>query len=153
MSTEGRDPYLGLLGELRTAAREELGRPGFCLGKVVEASAASIRIQANGLELDENDILVSAELAPGYQERGALSLPVGGLAGPAVLSGAASCGAGAHTSFTITGLTAGSLTQSGTYTPAGRLTKGDMVLLLPSEDGQLYYLMGKVVRYGAFSTH
>lgn len=150
MSQSGRDPFLGLLRELRADA-DERQRPGVCVGKIVALTATTIRIQADGLELDEEDVLISADLAPGYTETGTLTVYPGGLTGPCQLSAAAACEAGgAHDAITVMGMAAGSLAQTGSYAPESRLAAGDHVLLLPTEDRQLYYIVAKVVRYGTF---
>ena len=141
MSDNGWDPFRGLLGVIRGQAAG-LIHSTFVLGRVLAVSAESIRIQADGHELDEQDILVNAGLAApqitlNFAKAGPCTM-VGKLNGAA-----APCGQGAHDWFRVDDF------EGQVEVPA--LKAGDLVLLMPDESRQLYYLICKVVRYGTFS--
>ena len=103
MSDTARDPYLGLQDYIRGQnSIPEFGIEGTVL------SASPLRVRAEGLDLDAEDIRVSSHLTPTY---------VGSLA--------AALGAD----------------------PPGdvpQLVAGDGVLLIPSLDRQIYYLIAKL---------
>ena len=141
MSDNGWDPFRGLLGVIRGQAAG-LIHSTFVLGRVLAVSAEAIRIQADGHELDEQDILVNAGLAaPKITYNFAKD-------GPCTMQGklngaAAPCEQGAHAWFRVDDF------EGKVEVPA--LKAGDLVLLMPDESRQLYYLICKVVRYGTVS--
>lgn len=139
-----RDPYRGILDLVRGEAAGQI-HSTFVVGKVLEATEAKIRIQADGHELDEQDILINAALAV------APGVPVKFQAeGPGMLDGTLrgtipSCGfGGGHSMFAVDSF-------EGTIT-VPTLKAGDLVVLLPDDDRQYYYLICKVVPYGTVPT-
>ncbi len=139
MSNEnGRDPYRGILDMVRQEAAGQI-QSTFVIGKVLEATKTSIRIQADGHELDEQDILVNASLVPGTTFKFPDDFDMEGR-----LNGFASCGLGFHSFFQVNGM-------EGTATVGIPLKADDLVLLMPDGSRQFYYLICKVVRYGTVS--
>jgi hypothetical protein len=136
------------LGAIRDEAAGQIPLT-FCIGEVLEVTAATLKVRANGLELDQDDILVNHFLQYDFQEEGDFTIT--GSEGAATFGGYASCGLAAHTVFEISSYS-GELKFYGRYHVKSRLAAGDKVLLIPSADGQTYYLAMKVVQYGAVST-
>ena len=145
-----RDPYLGLREVIRDQARQQMPRT-LLVGKVLSVSPLAVR--AAGLNLKGDDLRVAQHLTPLWpmQLAAGLSWPVQGtlpqkmLAGTCniTVSGAAYTGTVSVTrpQEDISASTAAPPTAS--YAP---LSAGDEVLLLPSEDGQIYYLIERMVR-------
>ena len=103
MSDTARDPFVGL----RDCIRDLNPIPAFAVpGRVL--SAAPLRVRAEGLDLDAEDLRVSRDLTGAYADELATEL---GLALPG---------------------------------PFLRLEEGDDVLLIPSMDRQIYYLIAKL---------
>jgi hypothetical protein len=151
----GNDPYAGLLGQFREFALAGQ-RPGICEGVVkahgMVGGKLRLVIYANGMMLDNDDLMVPPELLYDHQEQLAASWTgLDGTVNLAVNSDVkidASCGYGAHVSATLYDVP-GELTGHGSATltvKSRRLQVGDRVLLQPSEDGQTYYVLCKVVR-------
>lgn len=115
---DARDPYLGLNAHIREQAQGQL--PAWRLtGKVL--NVAPLIVRAGGMDLDREDLLVAQHLIPGWRE---------------TLTGV-SCPMSADLpSQTLTG------TCSIVHEP---LAVGDVVLLIPDEEGQTYYLIEKLV--------
>ena len=139
MSKSGRDPYL----EFWSMTRED--SQGFmplvyCIGQVLEATPEHIRVWADGHELAEEDLLINAALRPDFTEAVMLDAMSGRLNG---LSSMCPLGP-AHTYFDVADVSNGA---SMTYRAPMRLSAGDLVLLIPDRDRQIYYLMTKVVRW------
>ena len=152
MSSEsGRDPYLGLLGTIRGEA-EGLQPMYFCLGTVLSISETSIRIQADGQELDEEDVMINDMLRVNFEEEADLLLPEGEVPTmEGTIYGFASCEFGSHSQFRVDRFEGIIHHTKAKYKVPYRLKAGDLVLLIPSQDKQIYYLVMKVVSYGAVS--
>ena len=132
--------------------------PGWCLGTVLSVEGG-LRIFAGGQELDGEDLLVdpsllgdrelpfSVDLDLDKAEEGKTSdvtLDVGG----AYVRTQFQVGVVTITSiplFELPGKLSGKLNGKLTITGT-RLAVGDKVLLLPDREGQLYYVISKVVR-------
>lgn len=102
-----RDPYLALNEHFRQQAGRVI-LPGHALGRVL--SAVPLRIRADGLDLDEEDLRIAWHLTDGWMEQ--------------------------------------LLTSAAAFPPEilpPALKAGDTVLLLPSEDRQIYYILDKFV--------
>ena len=152
MSENGRDPYRGLLNLMRGEAAAQISS-AFVVGKVLEVTGKTIRIQADGLELDEQYILINAALVPDFEEEAELTMASDELTMRGKLNGSASpCPNGSHSYFTVNSISDGSIAdKKAVYKVPFRLKAGDLVMLMPDADRQLYYLVCKVVRYGAVS--
>lgn len=131
---DARDPYVGLNAHIRGQAREQFRRY-YAVGQVL--SLRPLRVRADGLDLDESDLMVAQRLLlEAY-------LPARQLAGKC------SCGISAgdcsvsRPMETVPWRSA----VGGTARESG-LTPGDWVLLIPSEDGQIYFLVDKLTEVG-----
>jgi len=118
---EGRDPYLGLLSELRQDASAR-ARPGVCIGTVL-SPFPGLTIRAGGLELSGDDLRVCRHLLLPEREfciQTGLVTVVDKVPYPV------------SSEFNLS-------------IPEAALAKGDEVLLIPSDDQQVYYVVDKVV--------
>lgn len=106
-SQSARDPYLALNEHFRQQAGRVI-LPGHALGRVL--SAAPLRVRADGLDLDGEDLRIAWHLTDEWREQ--LTSAMGGDPPPSLPS---------------------------------PLKAGDTVLLLPSEDRQIYYILDKFV--------
>ncbi len=101
-----RDPYLALNALFRQRAGEMI-LPGHALGRVL--GTAPLRVRAEGLDLDAEDLRIAWHLTSGWMEQLLATV------------------------------------EFPTAAPPPSLQAGDTVLLLPSEDRQLYYILDKFV--------
>ena len=101
-----RDPYLALNEHFRKLS-EQMLVPGHALGQVL--GTAPLRVRADGLDLDAEDLRVAWHLTDDWMDR--LMATV----------------------------------EFPTAVPPPALQAGDMVLLIPSEDRQIYYILDKFV--------
>lgn len=155
------DPYTGLLLEVDKRAKGQQP-PGLLRGTVLDVGEGRLVIQAGGMTLDEQDLMVDAHLlarkevpfritiqVPGEQKEGekvpqsSVTLDVGGKDVRTYIN----TGDTIITSIplwelpgTLTGTVTGTVTLE-----SERLAVGDQVLLLPDADGQTYYVLFKVV--------
>ena len=146
----GESAYQGLAQEMRHQAKAMLP-PGMCVGVVKEYTAQRLVIQADGMALENDDLLVNADLcydavltAPASYDG---QLGEVDLSGIGAVSASVDCGFGSITKITLQTVS-GSLSGTGTVqvtVKTRRLAVGDRVLLQPSADGQLYYVLCKVV--------
>lgn len=125
--SNGKDPYCALVQAMRTAAGDAVP-PGICEGIVLESSPGVLRVQTDaGLELTREDMGVNAALVCNQTQSVSISVTD---------SGTSSAG-GMYTG-PLSGRFTANLTTFG-------LSAGDRVLLMPSSDGQKYYVLCKVV--------
>lgn len=150
MSGNGRDPYLGLLNTMRDEA-QALAPVYFCLGEVLEVTETTLRVKADGHELDQDDLLINDMLRVNYEEEAHVEIAAADTDIQGQFLGMATCGLGVHGSFDITSMASGHIKATEKYRVEYRLAAGDLVLLIPSSDRQTYYLVMKVVRHGAVS--
>ncbi len=99
-----RDPYLALNEHFKQQA-EQVILPGHVLGRVL--GTAPLRVRADGLDLDAEDLRIAWHLTGDWMERLMATVEFPTAATP----------------------------------PA--LQAGDTVLLIPSEDRQIYYILDK----------
>ena len=104
------NPITGLLGIMQQQGRKD--NPTVCLTGTV-TSVTPLLVQAGGIELDSDDVLVNASLLPGYQR---------------------------EVDFDGTVCEVAGATGTAELTDAG-LHVGDTVLLIPAMSGQQYYLI------------
>ena len=146
--SDGRDPYYKFWDMTRAEAAGQMPLY-YCIGKVLEATETSLRVLADGHELDEQDILVNDWLKPAWEEKAEILLQEE-LTMEGQLNGAASpCPNGFHTYFSVTDIQDGKIEDTrANYKPAEpRLKAGDLVLLIPDQERQIYYLVMKVVSW------
>lgn len=137
-----RDPFLGLTRLFQRLAREQLP-PGCVEGRVL--SASPLKVRADGIDLDGDDLYVAQHLAGGWTEQlTGLSWGVTATLPARRLTGQGADGSCYvdRTEETVQGSTA----AAGEITHSAMLKEGDAVLLLRSADGQTYYLMEKLVK-------
>lgn len=147
-----RDAYLSLLNLMREEAGG-LAPLYFCMGTVLEVSSKSISVQANGHTLTEEDLKINDNLRASWMEDEEMDIAMeDGLAFSGDLKGdIPGCGyGGGHSSFAVSGISGGKLRQEKARVKVPwRLAAGDKVLLIPDQSRQFFYLVMKVVDYGA----
>ena len=146
--SNGRDPYYKFWDMTRQEAAGQMPLY-YCIGKVVEATETSLRVLADGHELDEQDILVNDFLKPAWQETAEILLQEE-LTMSGRLNGISSpCQYGSHSYFDVSSIGDGRIEdKKANYKPAElRLKKDDLVLLIPDQQRQIYYLVMKVVSW------
>lgn len=151
MSDSARDPYTGILREMRTQFRASVP-DGMCLGVVKAIGPGVLQVQTDtGLLLEAEDLWINPLYAYDNEEELALEAPTGGEAQLAV-NRMINCliqFSLNESQITIKEMTLydvpGKLTGT-IKVRTRRLKVGDRVLLQPSADGQIYYLLSKVVR-------
>jgi hypothetical protein len=128
-----------MLNVFREEAAEQMALH-MCFGVVLEdyKEKGKLKVRADGHDLDGDDLLVADYLHPEYSETKTLKET-----GRGKLSGNAECAKGGkHSEFEISGV----MTPfSVTVQNESRLKKGDMVLLIPDTERQLYAVVCKVV--------
>lgn len=164
----GMDPFAGLNLEMQRQARA-VQPPSWCLGRVTAVGPGVLRIVANGMELDEEDLWVDPRLLAGYEppvqvkvtleapaedeksrasdedeESGKVTLDIGG----AYVQTFIDTGLLIVESIPLWELPG---TLTGTFWGTlevldNRLQVGDWVALLPDKDEEFYYVLTKVVR-------
>ena len=154
------DPFAGLALEMQRQAGKILP-PRWRLGRVTAVGEGVLRIQAGGLELDEEDLWVDPRLLMGHEAPFRIKLTLssgeGGETSEATLDIG---GTRVRTFFQVAGTTISAIplyglpgTLSGVLQGeaellSDRLQVGDWVVLLPDEQGEFYYVLTKVVRPG-----
>ena len=150
MSDRARDPYVGILGEIRRQS-QNAAPAGMCLGVVRSIGPGVLQVQTDtGLMLDGEDIRIN----PLYAYDAVEELALEALASEEMqlaVNQMINC----LIQFSVNGsqVTVNKMTL---YDVPGKLTGtikvrtrrlkvGDRVLLLPSSDEQTYYLISKVV--------
>lgn len=134
----GRDPYVSLWRQMR-AAGAQCAPPGMCLGTVTQIDTVVLQIRTDaGLILSGEDLLVNPALLWDAKEEAAATLNVGQ-------------DVACKIEFTV-GMETVTVERMKLYTLPGtmqtqsrRLKKGERVLMQPSRDGQVYYVLCKVV--------
>lgn len=146
---DARDPYLGLNNHIRQQAQSQIP-VYYTLGKVV--SLKPMLVRAAGMNLDKDDLMIAQHLLPGWTEhltnlewpttsklpekkfQGKCWVPFG----TTVLEGTAEV---TRPEEEVGGKTV----KEATATHDRPLAVGDQVLLIPSNDGQTYYMVEKLV--------
>lgn len=151
MNDSARDPYTGILREMRTQSRAS-APDGMCLGVVKAIGPGVLQVQTDmGLLLEAEDLWINPLYAYDNEEELALEAPTSGEAQLAV-NRMINC----LIQFSLNGSQI-TIKEMTLYDVPGKLTGtikvrtrrlkvGDRVLLQPSADGQIYYLLSKVVR-------
>ncbi len=153
MNENGRDPYLRLLDTMRQEA-SGLAPLYFCLGEVLEISEDTLRIRADGHELDAEDLFINDQLRVNFEEEAEVMMDTPDLEVSGNLHGMIpTCGAGpGHRIFEVSGISDGRICDAtARYKVKYRLKAGDTVLLIPDRDRQIYYIVMKVVKHGTIS--
>ena len=142
---DARDPYLGLNNHIRRQAQGQIPTY-YTIGKVI--SLRPLVVRAAGMNLDKDDLKIAQHLTPSWKEAlSELSWPLTADLPQAQFNGECACGLGKGTCYvtrpaeTVNGKTV----EQATATHPNALLVGDEVILIPSEDGQVYYMVDKLV--------
>lgn len=142
-----QDPYAGMLLEMQNQARKTQ-LPGCCLGRVMEIGPGRLTIQADGLTLDEEDLLVNPMLL--YDAKETIKITFSDEKNKLTLDVNTSVNTWPACSdielplrlYDIPGILSGTVEAIIT---SQRLQVGDQVVLLPDREGQTYFVICKVV--------
>ena len=156
----GMDPFAGILLEMQDQARTVFP-PSWCLGRVTASAPGVLRIQANGMELDEEDLWVDPRLLMGHElpaVRIQLTMPEDAdeedvcevtmdMGGEWIRTWIplGEAGIDTHRLYTMPGRLTGVI-RGTVELLDNRLQVGDWVVLLPDQSGDYYYVLTKVVR-------
>ena len=164
----GLDPFAGLNLEMQRQARA-VQPPGWCLGRVTAVGLGVLRIVANGMELDEEDLWVNPRLLAGYEEPVRVKIVLAASAEDEKSRASDEDKESESVTLDIGGAYVRTLidtdllivesiplwelpgTLTGTLTGTlevldDRLQVGDWVALLPDASEEFYYVLTKVVR-------
>ena len=146
MKENARDPYVGLNEYFGRKASEAVPS-WYAVGKVLATSP--LKIRADGLDLDLEDLFIAQHLTAGWQEQlTGLSWPLTAELPQKGFQGTCTCGLSSGTcqvirpEETVEGKTA----KEAPITHGSLLHAGDQVLLLRSADGQTYYVVERMVK-------
>lgn len=142
---DARDPFLGINEHIRNQARSQVPTY-YTIGKVLSVSPMVVR--AAGMNLDKEDLRIAQHLKPGWVEHLAeLEWALTAELPQKIFTGSCACGLASGTA-TVTRpreTVEGKTTKEATVKHDLPLAVGDEVLLIPSADGQIYYLVDKIV--------
>lgn len=140
MNDNARDPYVGL--------NQYFGRKAagavpswYAVGKVI--STSPLKIRADGLDLDIEDLYIAQHLTAGWIEQlTSLSWPLTANLPRKQFDGKCNCSYGSGSCYVIRPeeTVEGETAEAAPITHGALLKAGDMVLLIRSADGQNYYL-------------
>lgn len=146
MNDNARDPYVGLNQYFGRKASEAVPT-WYAVGKVI--STSPLKIRADGLDLDIEDLYIAQHLTAGWIEQlTGLSWPVTSTLPQKTFYGYCKCGLSSGDAWVtrpeeeVKGETA----KAAPVTHGALLKAGDEVLLIRSADGQTYYLIEKLVK-------
>lgn len=146
MKENARDPYVGLNEYFGRKASEAVPS-WYAMGKVI--STSPLKIRADGMDLDLEDLYLAEHLTAGWQEQlTGLSWPLTAKLPQKMFQGTCKCELSSgtcqvvRTEETVEGKTA----KEAPATHGALLHAGDQVLLLRSADGQTYYVIERLVK-------
>lgn len=146
MKENARDPYVGLNEYFGRKASEAVPS-WYAVGKVI--STSPLKIRADGMDLDLEDLYLAEHLTAGWQEQlTGLSWPLTAKLPQKMFQGTCKCELSSgtcqvvRTEETVEGKTA----KEAPATHGALLHAGDQVLLLRSADGQTYYVIERLVK-------
>ena len=146
MKENARDPYVGLNEYFGRKASEAVPS-WYAVGKVI--STSPLKIRADGMDLDLEDLYLAEHLTAGWQEQlTGLSWPLTAKLPQKTFQGTCKCELSSgtcqviRTEETVEGKTA----KEAPATHGALLHAGDQVLLLRSADGQTYYVIERLVK-------
>lgn len=147
---DARDPYLGLNNHIRRQAQGQIPTY-YTIGKVI--SLRPLVVRAAGMNLDKDDLKIARHLTPNWKE--ALSelswqltadLPEKRFDGQCQITIGTSTYTGTAWVKRAAETVNGKTVEQATATHPNSLLVGDEVILIPSADGQRYYMVDKLVR-------
>ena len=146
MKENARDPYVGLNEYFGRKASEAVPS-WYAVGKGI--STSPLKIRADGMDLDLEDLYLAEHLTAGWQEQlTGLSWPLTARLPQKMFQGTCKCELSSgtcqvvRTEETVEGKTA----KEAPATHGALLHAGDQVLLLRSADGQTYYVVERMVK-------
>lgn len=142
---DARDPYLGLNDHIRRQAKDQVPMY-YTIGKVL--SLRPMIVRAAGMNLEKDDLKIAQHLMPDWIEPlTKLEWPLTAELPWAKFTGECSCSAGVGTCYVIRPdeTVEGKTTEKATVTHPTALLVGDEVILIPSSDGQMFYMVDKLV--------
>ena len=146
MKENARDPYVGLNEYFGRKASEAVPS-WYAVGKLI--STSPLKIRADGMDLDLEDLYLAEHLTAGWQEQlTGLSWPLTARLPQKMFQGTCKCELSSgtcqvvRTEETVEGKTA----KEAPATHGALLHAGDQVLLLRSADGQTYYVVERMVK-------
>lgn len=148
--SNGRDPYAGLIRQMQRHGADN-APPGMCLGVVTAAGERLLNIRTeSGLELTREDLVLNASLAWDAEETLTAIEPAEDEGVVLSVDQMVNCfimfthietiTVHSITLYDVPGVLTGSVRVR-----TRRLKEGDTVLMQPSADGQIYYVICKVV--------
>ena len=146
---DARDPYLGLNNHIRRQAQGQIPTY-YTIGKII--SLRPLVVRAAGMNLDKDDLKIAQHLTPSWKE--ALSelawpltadLPRKQFDGQCQITIGTSTYTGTAWVIRPEETVEGKTTENATATHPNTLLVGDEVILIPSADGQVYYMVDKLV--------
>ena len=144
-----RDPYLGLNNHIRRQAQGQIPTY-YIIGKVI--SLRPLIVRAAGMNLDKDDLKIAQHLMPNWRE--ALSelawpltadLPRKQFDGQCEIVIGTTKYIGTAWVIRPAETVEGKTTEQAAATHPNALLVGDEVILIPSADGQTYYMVDKLV--------
>ena len=146
---DARDPYLGLNNHIRQQAQSQIPTY-YVIGKIMSLKPFCVR--AAGMNLDREDLAIAQHLLPGWTEHltnlewgTTATLPEKKFKGFCWVTIGDSTIQGTAEVTRPEEVVNGKTNKEATATHDRPLAVGDMVLLIPSEDGQTYYMVEKLV--------
>ncbi len=146
MNDDARDPYVGLNDYFGRKAAGAVPS-WYAVGRVI--STTPLKIRADGLDLDIEDLYIAQHLTAGWIEQlTGLAWPVTSTLPQKIFSGQCQCGLSSGNAWVtrpeeeVEGETA----EAAPVTHGALLKAGDLVLLLRSMDGQTYYVLERLVK-------
>ena len=146
MNDDARDPYVGLNDYFGRKAAGAVPA-WYAVGRVI--STTPLKIRADGLDLDIEDLYIAQHLTAGWIEQlTGLAWPVTSTLPQKQFNGRCNCSVGSGSCYVtrpeeeVEGATA----DKDSVTHGALLKAGDTVLLLRSMDGQTYYLIEGLVK-------
>ena len=146
MNDDARDPYVGLNDYFGRKAAGAVPS-WYAVGRVI--STSPLKIRADGLDLDIEDLYIAQHLTAGWVEQlTELAWPVTSTLPQKNFNGRCQCGLSSGSCYVtrpeeeVEGETA----EAAPVTHGALLKAGDLVLLLRSMDGQTYYLIERLVK-------
>ena len=146
---DARDPYLGLNNHIRRQAQGQIPTY-YTIGKVI--SLRPLVVRAAGMNLDKDDLKIAQHLTPSWKEAlSELSWPLTADLPGKRFDGQCQITIGTSTYTGTAWVTRpaetvnGKTVEQATATHPNSLLVGDEVILIPSADGQRYYMVDKLV--------
>ena len=146
MNDDARDPYVGLNDYFGRKAAGAVPS-WYAVGRVI--STSPLKIRADGLDLDIEDLYIAQHLTAGWMEQlTGLSWPLTATLPQKIFYGSCECGISSGDCVILRQeeVVEGETTDTASVTHGALLKPGDLVLLMRSEDGQTYYVLERLVK-------